>query len=291
MEPSPAIPLPNIPPPESVLNDLPCRTCGYNLRMLATSCVCPECATPVVKSLRSELLREADPNWLATMHIGCKLAYTGIWAAWISIIFFQIFRFKPINTFAMPAAAATIALGTWMLCAPDPSGIGEDRYGRLRIWTRGLGIVQFGALLILVLSRSAHLSYYFLLQGPEMLARAAWGATLLWYLDRLASRTWQSKMGTGYRMRAMLFLGISAISLAIWAGQYLSPGFKNPIQWGFGIFFPWINILVLYGAVGSFDKVLKAEVTARTGRTVWRTAGSFLYSAGQLFRSKNANNK
>ncbi len=36
--------------------------CGYNLRGLDPAGVCPECAAPVGPSLRSDLLRYADPH-------------------------------------------------------------------------------------------------------------------------------------------------------------------------------------------------------------------------------------
>ena len=219
------------PPPAQVIDDLPCRTCGYNLRTLAKDGVCPECATPVVASLRSELLREADPNWLRRMRSGCELAYAGIWAAWIWFIFFQGFHAGLFVTFAIPGAAAAAALGTWMLTIPDPSGIGEDRYGRLRVWARALGIAQFAAVLVSSLSRSAHLSVYPLCEGSEMFARFAWGATLLWYLDRLGRRTWRSKISTGYRIQAFLFVGMSAVSMAAWIALCIGTGPRSPVPW------------------------------------------------------------
>jgi hypothetical protein len=274
-----------------VIDDLPCRSCGYNLRTLATSGVCPECATPIAASLRSERLREADPNWLRQMHTGCKLEYWGIWTAWISYITLQAFRFEPIRTLALPGALGVVALGTWMLASPDPSGIGEDRYGRLRIWARGLGTAQFATMLIFIFSGSASLGFHSLLQGLEMAARVAWGAILLWYLDRLAKRTWQSKIGIGFRINSVLFVGVSAVSLAAWTARSLGPGFKSPILSLLAVPFSWFNILFLYNAVGAFDKVLKTELAAANTPGMWRKAGSFLYSARQLFRRKNGSDQ
>jgi hypothetical protein len=273
------------------MDDLPCRSCGYNLRTLATSAVCPECATPIAASLRSELLREADPNWLWHMHSGCKLLYWGIWGTWFSYVFSRAFRLALIGTFAIPAAAAE-AVGTWMLATPDPSGIGEERYGQPRVWARGLGVVQFAATLIANLSAPAAPSGHYLLEALQMLALTAWGAILLWYLDRLGKRTSQSKIGVGFRTKMFLFLGMSAVSLAALMVQALGSGGKNPLSFFLGVPFSWLNILLVYHAVGGFDKVLKAEVAAARGRTLsaWRTAGASLYWIKQLFRRKDGNN-
>jgi hypothetical protein len=287
----PSFPLPVPPPATSVIDDLPCRSCGYNLRTLATEGVCPECATPVAASLRSELLRDADPDWLWHMHSGCKLLYWGIWGAWLSYIFFRAISLGLIRTFALPASSAVAAVGTWMLTSPDPSGIGEDRYGRPRAWARGLGIVQFAATLVASLSATAAPGVHFLLEGLQMLALTAWGAIMLWYLDRLGKRTSQSKIGRGFRIDILLFMGLSVVSLAAWMLQTQGLGLKNPLSFALGFPFSWLNILLIYGAVGAFDKALKAEVAAARGRTLsaWRTAGTFLYWIKQIFRRTNGN--
>jgi len=61
-------------------SDLPCARCGYNLRTLATDALCPECATPVSRSLGGLLLRFADPVWLARLEYGAAflLAYVAL---------------------------------------------------------------------------------------------------------------------------------------------------------------------------------------------------------------------
>ena len=211
---------------------------------------------------------------------------------WISFIFSHVFRVALIAKFAIPAAAVA-ALGTWMLASPDPSGMGEDRYGQLRLWARGLGIVQFATTLVVLLSTSAAPSTYFLLRGLQMLALTAWGAIMLWYLDRLVKRTEQFKTGISFRTNLLLFLFLaaSAISLAAWMMQMLGSGTKNPLAFFLGFPFSSLNILLVYGAVGGFDKVLKAEVAAARGRTLsaWRTAGASIYWIKQFLRRQNGN--
>lgn len=57
----------------TVTTDVSCIECQYNLRTLPVGSACPECGTPVVNSLRADLLRFADPKWLGQVHEGTKL--------------------------------------------------------------------------------------------------------------------------------------------------------------------------------------------------------------------------
>src|ERR1700733_1253483 len=91
----PSLPLPAPPPPEWVMKDLPCRSCGYNLRTLSIDGICPECATPVRVSMRGDLLREADPIWLWWLNAACKLIIAGM----VFMLFPFIWRLRAIFTF------------------------------------------------------------------------------------------------------------------------------------------------------------------------------------------------
>lgn len=57
--------------------DVSCRSCGYNLRGLEASGVCPECAASVQSSLAPEELVSADPNQLRNVRIGLRFALLG----------------------------------------------------------------------------------------------------------------------------------------------------------------------------------------------------------------------
>lgn len=56
-----------------VAADLPCVVCGYNVRTQPGDGICPECATPIVKSLQRGLLRFASPPWVRTLARGARL--------------------------------------------------------------------------------------------------------------------------------------------------------------------------------------------------------------------------
>lgn len=197
--------------------------------------------------------------------------------------------------FTIPSAAAA-ALGTWMLTTADPSGIGEDKYGNLRLWARGLGIVQFAATLIQGLAAFADPGMNYLVQGFQMIGLTVWGGAMLWYLDRLRKRA-QSKMSSGFRFEIFLFLGLSVFYIAMWSTRILGSRVNFPFPFFLLTRFPfsWLNVLIVYSAISQFNKVLKDEVSASRSRlpSTWRTAGASLYSLKQLFRSKsdNANEK
>jgi len=56
-------------PFESVPDDLACLGCGYNLKFLPVTGVCPECARDVATSIRHSLVY-ADRNWIETVADG-----------------------------------------------------------------------------------------------------------------------------------------------------------------------------------------------------------------------------
>ena len=58
--------------------DILCVSCGYNLRGQPVQAACPECGTPVARSVRGEVLRFADVHWLQHLCWGIDLL---LWAA------------------------------------------------------------------------------------------------------------------------------------------------------------------------------------------------------------------
>jgi hypothetical protein len=69
--------------------DVPCRSCGFNLRGLAPDGRCPECGAPVARSIYGDHLVYSDPSYLDGLRLGivciivsaiiqCALIITGI---------------------------------------------------------------------------------------------------------------------------------------------------------------------------------------------------------------------
>jgi predicted RNA-binding Zn-ribbon protein involved in translation (DUF1610 family) len=53
-----------------VATDRACNGCGFNLKGIPTSGLCPECGMHVARSLTSKLLRYASPEYVRTLHQG-----------------------------------------------------------------------------------------------------------------------------------------------------------------------------------------------------------------------------
>jgi hypothetical protein len=131
--------------------DLPCRRCSYNLRGLLAVGLCPECGTPVGRSLQGDLLRFADPNWVERLARGGRLVMIGLTLVVLGMFIFSAL-IGALAAMAGPAAAPmgwiligsllslapwlVLLFGVWLITTPDPSGLGEDRYARSRRMVR-----------------------------------------------------------------------------------------------------------------------------------------------------------
>jgi hypothetical protein len=103
---------------------------------------CPECGTAVGYSLQGDLLRFCDPNWVDTLSKGTGTILWGIVVMVIGIVLGMVIGFASggrgtVGTVLVTAVAAIIGwimmtIGWWLLTQPDPSGMGEERYGTSR---------------------------------------------------------------------------------------------------------------------------------------------------------------
>ena len=184
--------------------DTPCRRCQYNLRTLAVDGVCPECGTPVALSVRGDLLRFADPNWVERLTGGLLLIILSallqiglivvvmVWVV-MAVVSVRGTRLSPLWPLLGVAIFAVAALGIFLSTAPDPSGLGEDQYGRARRLVWAMLAVNVAGQLTLMLSDMT------LPSGPLLVALQACSAVgtlagvveifaLLDYLSKLALR-------------------------------------------------------------------------------------------------------
>jgi hypothetical protein len=143
----------------TVIADRPCSGCGYNLLGLPASGHCPECATPVERSLQSFLLRYSSPEYLASVTTGLKVIFFGILAdvllkvlALATIASFIAFAFssgtgpgnapissKLVNTIAEGLAlipAFVILYGYFSFSTQDPRYTGTERQDTARLLLR-----------------------------------------------------------------------------------------------------------------------------------------------------------
>jgi hypothetical protein len=132
---------------QPIPEDIICRRCGYNLRGLDETGRCPECGTPVGLSTRGDMLRFADPRWLAKLRIGLGLMITG--AAFVVAMQLQNFVLPLRMPFIwQPFIYFTFMLitisGVWLLTAPDPGGLAEEQYVTVRKLIRITVVVGLG---------------------------------------------------------------------------------------------------------------------------------------------------
>jgi hypothetical protein len=122
---------------DAVVEDTPCRRCGYNLRGLPHAGLCPECATPVALSVASNLLRHADPEWLAKLVLGLRVTFWGGAIGLMAFLSRSCLVGRGLASALIDSAAGlALVYGAWLITAPDPAAIDHDRYVAARKVTR-----------------------------------------------------------------------------------------------------------------------------------------------------------
>ncbi|MBX3317685.1 MAG: hypothetical protein KF902_12585 [Phycisphaeraceae bacterium] len=132
----------------TAIPSLRCLSCGYDLAGLPESGHCPECGTPIARSLRGNLFRYASPGYVRTLRGGATLAlvasliYIFDWVPKIplAMIFaaLQIGSMSVLDAFFDIATLATMLFGWWMLSTPDPAFVGVDSARDWRVRLRVL---------------------------------------------------------------------------------------------------------------------------------------------------------
>ncbi len=113
-----------------------CLRCGYELRGLAPSGVCPECGFSIAESLERRRLGLSSPAYLTSLRTGAAISI-GAFILWIisGIARWRLFEFLfTIGTQRLLvgldiAGAALLAAGVWMLAIDDP-GLHEKDQAR-----------------------------------------------------------------------------------------------------------------------------------------------------------------
>ncbi len=143
--------------PETLDEDIPCISCGYNLRGLYPDGRCPECGIPIERSMREDLLKLCDPTWVDRLRSGATWAYWGLIATVLTLILgtvaaaavgaFAAFGGAPgapppaPGSFPLLTTTITVAqwvfmgmmlLGVWKLTSPSPAEAHQTEMARAR---------------------------------------------------------------------------------------------------------------------------------------------------------------
>ena len=170
--------------------DVACRTCGYDLRALSVEAKCPECGTDVTTSLRSEELRDADPQWVRRLSLGAQcigLTLIGHLSA-ACLVRGISYRVSLTGRLIDIAFVLPWFAGVWLLTRPDPSGRGERQYGSWRrAWFYSASAVAIIDCVELLMALRGTMNVE-PLQGLQALSYGAVALIGLQYLARIASR-------------------------------------------------------------------------------------------------------
>lgn len=160
-------------PPERLTSnteteDRSCKQCGYALRGLHPSGVCPECGFPIERSLTDDRLEHSGPDYLRSLHTGVLLIIGGmvgqlaITLLLLTVTIFVIFAsfggggslprglevLMLIGTALGTLVTLVIVVGWWLFSAPDPAYTGRFDGSRARVVVR-VSMLCVGLLTIL----------------------------------------------------------------------------------------------------------------------------------------------
>lgn len=119
--------------------------------------MCPECATPIERSLRGNLLRYASPEYIQTLRRGAALVFVAmllsvfgglvVGAVSIALSALNVSSHGAIDVLFDVATLAAMLFGWWLLSTPDPAFVGVDDSRNWRARLRWM--LPFASILIL----------------------------------------------------------------------------------------------------------------------------------------------
>ncbi len=135
-------------PVETIEVDTACLHCGYNLRGLRADGRCPECGSPIGRSVLGNYLRCSDVSWLQTVGRGTTAK---LWAIGLSIVLGFIGGFAgalgaAVEAVILPAliAGGLSLWATWLITTREPRMSLQEDPVTLRKVVRLCAVLAFG---------------------------------------------------------------------------------------------------------------------------------------------------
>ncbi|MCP4247216.1 MAG: hypothetical protein GY778_09225 [bacterium] len=125
--------------------DVSCAHCGYNLRGLTADGRCPECNTPIGRSIHGNLLAFADPTWLTTLRRGVRVKLWNILLTVATVLVAIVLQRMSVPGVAMIIVGIPVAaVGLWatfLFTSQEPRiSLNEDTVSLRRI-VRGCALL------------------------------------------------------------------------------------------------------------------------------------------------------
>jgi hypothetical protein len=280
-----------------------CKSCGYELTGLSRDGVCPECAHPILHSLRPDLLRFHDQRWLASVESGVRGIARGVtivtWGAIAVIAFVPIILVLAaagvlhtragtgvIGVGAMCVGALLVA-GPLMLAAGSVLA-GSTRSGAgspvpLRTWPPTL--VRWGGpcfVLAVLANPALEALAPTWIRSAQLLVKGACQVCALGYLwalvarlEDLESRTidWTDERAKKYRSHRRDLVVAGALYV-IFGWLVVGPGPRSPGNWGGS--FAVIILLFFYNTTKAAAASLSVELGRAREMASRRASGASL---------------
>lgn len=128
-------------------SDLTCIQCGYNLRTLFVDAMCPECGTPVERSLHGDRLACSDARWLGKLRHGAGLLLFNVCLAFIGALFASVYDHAGYGREAWAilqmVTSGVSLLAMLLLTSPEPRVELREDPVTLRRVVRGCALIMF----------------------------------------------------------------------------------------------------------------------------------------------------